>query len=406
MRILLISNNPLSNTGSNGRTMLNMLGHFKKDEILNFFVSGDNPAFESALFYRIKDIDVLKNKKPFGSNLIQEDKRVYNTKKSSKESVFKYFIRSLIWSKKSIKSELLTVALDFKPDRIVLQCGDSDFLINISVWLSYKIGIPLISYNSEDYIFKSWNYIEKKNHLSLFFKIFMKRLRKSYDSLYKKGKSFIYLTDSLKDLYLSKYPNHNALVIYNSSNLNQVTNYNKNGDIVYCGNVGVGRHKSLIDLSDHLYKKFNKKIKIYSQITDDSILNALKNCKTLNYVGNVSYSECVAIQKNSSFLIFVESFDEYYLKDTRNAFSTKIADSLMLGIPVIALLPESSFAFKYLSENECAIVASSLDTLNRQISLLDENKLHSIVFNAINTAEKNHNGQLNSNKFYEIICGE
>lgn len=403
MKILILSNNPLSKDGSNGRTMLNMLNNFSKQDIFNIFISGNNVSLESATFYQINEMKILKNKKPFGHFCNEEIRENSYEKIKNKKRAYKYLIRSIIWSKKSIKKEVLNIAKSFMPDKILIQCGDSDFLIKIACYLSDELNVPLISYNSEDYIFKNWNYLQNNNLKSISFRLFMNRLSEAYDLLYERGKSFVYLTDSLRELYLKRYPVHNSYVIYNSSDLIPAVKYNRDGDIVYCGNLGVGRLKTLIELSKKIFILFDKKIKVYSNNNDKMLLKEINKCEFIEFMGKVSYEECVTIQKKASFILTTESFENYYLKDTQNAFSTKIADALCLGVPLVALVPSSSFVYQYLRQNDCAIVSSSIDDICNTISKMDINCMDQIRVNACKVGKLNHNKNLNSKKFFEIL---
>lgn len=404
MKILILSNSPLSYATSNGRTMLNMLLNFKKDEILNIFINGNDLALDKANFYKINEKRLIKNQKPFGK-YIRANENNQTFQKAKKKTVFKCLIRSFLWHKKSLIKEIFCVVNEYKPDRIIVQCGDSDFLIDIACLLSKKLNAKLIAYNSEDYIFKNWNYIEKKERKSLFFSLFLRKLRRSYDILYNSAKSFVYLTDCLFEEYLEAYPNHNGHVIYNSSFIKSYGEYCKDGPIVYSGNLGVGRAEELIILSDIIYKIFGKKLTICSLTNDTQIIDRILKSDYIDFLGKLDYQENLNLLMKSSLIVHVESLDKYYKKDTRNAFSTKIADSLSLGLPFFVLAPSTSATFNYISKYSCAFI--STDYKNAKTELLkiynDETYLMSKINKAKKVAFLNHDSTTNSNKFYRII---
>lgn len=407
MKILVLSNNPLSLSNSNGRTLLNMLECFNNSEILNIYINGNDPALEKATFYKINETRILKNKKPYGKYFKENNNNSKSLITKKKKTPFKCLIRSYIWTKKSVYDEILNVAKSFGPGRIVLQCGDSDFIIKIACFLCEKLALKLIAYNSEDYIFKTWNYIEKKKNKSLFFKIFFKRLKRSYKLLYNTADSFVYLTSTLLNEYLESFPNHRGYVVYNSSNIKTIYNYCKTGPIVYSGNLGVGRADTLVQLSEYIYNIFNKKITICSLTKDIDVLGKISNCQFIDFIGELEYKDNIDLLEKSSLIIHVESMDDYYVKDTKNAFSTKIADSLFIGVPFFVLAPSPSSISNYIKDNDCAFIANNFidaENLLRKI-YNDENFRMSKLSNALKTATANHDSKRNSSVFYRIVVG-
>ncbi len=405
MKILVLSNNPLSLSNSNGRTLLNMLECFNNSEILNIYVNGNDPALEKGTFYKINEARILKNKKPYGKYIKESNGNSDALIAKKRKTPLKCLIRSYLWSKKSVYKEILNIAKSFEAERIIIQCGDSDFLIRIACFLSKSLNIKLIAYNSEDYIFKTWNYIEKKKKRSIFFRIFLSRLKKSYNFLYKTADSFVYLTDMLLNEYLEIFPNQKGYVIYNSSNIKPIGNYDKTGPIVYSGNLGVGRADVLIQLSQYIHKIFNKKLTICSLTKDSNILSKICNCHNIDFIGKLEYKDNINLLKKSSLIIHVESMEDYYVKDTKNAFSTKIADSLSMGVPFFIFAPSTSAVSKYIKDNDCAFIANDFvyaESTLRRISS-DETFRISKLPNALKTAKLNHNSNKNSLFFYQIV---
>lgn len=408
MKILVLSNNPLSLSNSNGRTLLNMLECFNNSEILNIYINGNEPALEKGTFYRINETRILKNKKPYGKYIKENSSNSNSLITKKRKTPFKCLIRSCLWSKKSAYKEILNIAKSFETERIIIQCGDSDFLIRIACFLSKSLNIKLIAYNSEDYIFKTWNYIEKKKKRSIFFRIFLRRLKKTYSFLYKTADSFVYLTDMLLNEYLEIFPNQKGYVIYNSSNIKPIGNYDKTGPIVYSGNLGVGRADTLIQLSEYIYNIFNKKLTICSLTKDMTVLSTISNCQFIDFIGELEYKDNINLLEKSSLIIHVESMDDYYVKDTKNAFSTKIADSLTIGVPFFVLAPSSSSISNYIKDNDCAFIANNFTDAENLLRKIynDENFRMSKLSNGLKTAKMNHDSCRNSNLFYRIVMGD
>ena len=406
MKILVLSNNPLSESNSNGRTMLNMLNNFSKDEIVNIYINGNAPAFNKAKFYKVKESLLLKFF--YKGKIVQEvikENNISVTNRKSVKTPFKCIIRSTIWKKKKLYKELCDIVKLQNPDCIVVQCGDSNFLNNIAVKLSNVFDKSLFAFNSEDYIFKTWDYIKKRNRRGIFYKLFFKTLTKSYNNLYSSIKSCIYLTPYLEEMYLNKYPNHKSHVIYNSSFLKPITNYNQSGDFVYSGNIGVGRTASLINISKEIHKIFNKKLVIYSLSDDKKLIDALNKCDSIDFRGKLSYEDNIEALRNAKLVIHCENFDDYYIKDTAHSFSTKIADCLSLQIPFLVFAPESSSIYNYILKNDCAFASKSLNEVSAEFSKIKNNTNYILgkLKNASICSSLNHDAFNNSKRFYEII---
>lgn len=406
MKILIFSNNCLSHSNSNGRTMNNMLGEFNKSDIYNIYIHGILDDANIANFYRINEIYLFK--KPFSSKLItpvNKEGKTITANKTGANSVIKRLIRIIIWKNAKLKKQTKKLVNKINPDVIVIQCGDSSFLINLSIYISKLFKIPLISFNTEDYIFKDWNYFTRTNHKNLFFKIFQNNLKKTYNKLYNLASSHVYLTKKLQTQYLERYPNHNSCVIYNSSNLNVKESKNKGVDYLYLGNVTQGREESLIEFSKILYKYLNKKLNVYTESSNKSILELLRNTKTIQLNKAVSYEKCLNLIQNCQAVIHVENLGKFYIKDSINAFSTKIADCLSSGKPFILIAPKESFVYQYIKERDCAFAFSSFDELSVFIQHIskDNSILYSKLENQAKTALQNHSSQINSKLFFEAL---
>lgn len=88
------------------------------------------------------------------------------------------------------------------------------------------------------------------------------------------------------------------------------------------------------------------------------------------------------------------------------AFSTKIADSLASGVPLLLFAPETFSETKYLLEAECAVVCTDSMQLKQAVetALNDKQRRLAVVSKAQKTAAQNHDSQKNQRKMYEIIC--
>ena len=213
-----------------------------------------------------------------------------------------------------------------------------------------------------------------------------------------------YLYQYKHHLYSNHFGSHKGFVIYNSFAAKAGEDIDRNL-CVYSGNIGVGRSSSLLEVGHLITKVFNKKLSIFStQIGGDDYLK-LKNDSAINFCGSVTYEENLALLNKSLFCLHVESFDDFYLMDTKHAFSGKIPDCLSCGRPLVFYGPKTTTCYRYLSNNKCGFVASNIDELQEAIKHIINNDhcVTDILDNAKKISENNHNKEKNANMFVSII---
>ena len=176
--------------------------------------------------------------------------------------------------------------------------------------------------------------------------------------------------------------------------------------IVYGGNLGIGRHKALIEIGEALqYIDENLRIDVYGKSDDQGVIDELNSSKGVNYVGMIPYQELQKKTKEARLLVHVESTKPYYLRDIKYGFSTKIADSLASGIPFFVYASDELTSVQYLKDNNCAIIATDREQLVRQLKmvLFDEDARKESVDNALKIAAENHSMKKNKEKFCRFV---
>jgi len=415
-KILVISNNCLSLHNSNGRTLLNLLGGIDKDDIFQIYFSGETPSEETAgAFVRVTNGDVIKSfmsvKNRFPVVTATPETKTENKSSSGKKNARNMLIRDRVY-RLSIRAKktLFKRVKDFKPDVILLQLGDSALLIDYALYISDKLGAKIITYNTEDYYFKDYDYMAQSEKPSITYKFFHKRFVKYFDRLMKRKPFCIYNCEGLKELYDEKF-DAKSEVIYNSSDIDLSANPQKNerkktDGITYAGNLGVGRHKVLIEIGKAI-KEIDESLSlsVYGAAPENIIETELKNAEGINYCGFIPYRDVVDVMLKSKLLVHVESFDDYYKVDTKYAFSTKIADCCASKVPIFICAPAGCEAFRYLSKNDSAFCCSDKDYIKDTIktALYDEKERKEKSDNALKIFNENHNYRKNGEKFVELL---
>lgn len=359
-KVLIISNNCFSKTGSNGRTLGNLFSHWDSDKIAQFYIHNEYPNHtKCSRYYQITDKEMIKSifSRKAGKIISEKNDDILKSNLSSKnirnKTVLKYLLRNYIWKLGKWYNPQFKKWIDkFEPDIVVLQAGDTPFMYQIARTISKDYRIPLVIFNTEGYYFKDYNYIEEKNKMGFLYSIFYQNLKKEFEETMKLTQLTIYNCEELLEEY-SYYFSNNSKVIMNASdftkeNLEQVE-YKKN-TFVYLGNLGLERYKSLIEISKCIASiNSDFYIEVYGKANSE-IKKALEDINSIRYQGIIEYSKVQRKILESEYLIHIESFSDFYKNDLKFAFSTKIADYIASGRSIICYAPKNVACFKYLKK--------------------------------------------------------
>lgn len=379
--LLIISNAAMSQSDSNGRTLARLLDCIPKEQKHQFFVYGIPDFGEGETFYNVSDIDALnsflrrKTKNGFQKKCQTGVIKNFGCRnRSKKKTPFKMLIREFVWKYGCWNNKYLDKWLkDVNPAAILVVAGDNAFTLNFARKVAEKRNIPAILYSTEEYSFKNYNYVTRR--ASLFYVLWRAKLKKAYKRIEKYIKAGVFNTEALAKLYKSEY-SYPCYSVYQSSDINEADNYKTREPITisYLGNLGLNRHKALIQIAEVLGEiDSNIKLDIYGK-ADDFVIEELKKCPSIRFKGFVGYKEVVDIIHNSTLLIHAEYRDEFYTRDLKYAFSTKITDSICSGTPLLVYAPNELVETQFLRKNDCAFVASNEKELKEQLLLAITNE--------------------------------
>ena len=182
--------------------------------------------------------------------------------------------------------------------------------------------------------------------------------------------------------------------------------YPKKKKIIYAGNLGLYRHRSLIEFATALQQVDPElKIDVYGKIPDETVKKELCACQSIRFQGFISYEKLKKELRESKYLLHVESFDLFYKEDLKYAFSTKIADSLASGACLFVYAPENMAISQYLKDKNAAVLINKSELLVTKIrSILNSEELtKNYSCNGRKLAEINHNIEKNKKKFVESL---
>lgn len=415
-KVLVISNNSFSLTNSNGRTLGNYFIDWPKECIAQFFISTDGPNFDICNnYYNTSDLNILHSFLKFNKckgtviNSKQDFTLSLNNSYLGKKNSFKALIRHVLWSNKRWESNHFKKwLLDFSPEVILLQSGDSAFMLSLATHISNKLKVPLIIYNSEGYYFFKKSYMDHSLSEFLFYPIYKKIYKRQFKKTMSKASHIIYLNSKLKNDYDAEFPNVQSTVIYSSSILkpSNIAFKSINPTFSYLGNFGKDRHLALLTIADTLQSiDSNYKLNIYGKISDPKIIKTFVSHKGINFHGQLKYDKVLDIINNSDILFHAESQNEKWRESLKYGFSTKIADSLASGKCLIIFSAREIACAEYVIHTSTAWVSTDSEKLRETIvNIINNSALREeVLSNAREISFRNHNMVSNREKFKKLL---
>ncbi len=411
-RVLVCSINAFSKSGSNGKVLSELFVDWDKECLAQFYIYNEIPNSDVCEnYFRVTDNEAKKSfltGRKFGQKVEpsnDEFKEIKTTHKIEKNALT-YLCRDIVWRFGRWKSKNFWAWIeDFKPDCILWQADNSSFMPMLVLKISRKYNIPIVVFNTENYYFKKHNYFLDKK-FGFLYPLYRNLQKKAFRKLMKKSSLEIYNSEQLLLLYQKQF-NRTGEVIYQASSLTPFEQRKNNNcySFLYAGNLGLNRHKSLIQLADALQSLSEEYcLDVYGQASEE-IANELKQTKGIKYGGVIPYEKVLEEIEKSDFLCHVESFEKDIVNDLQTAFSTKIADYLASGKCMILYADEKLACTQYILKNNCACVIAkpeklekSLQELLTSIELQEKYKKQAVFI-----AQQNHNSKRNSCKFKQLL---
>jgi glycosyltransferase involved in cell wall biosynthesis len=411
MKILVVSHNVFSKTSNVGKTLAAYFRGIDCKDIAQFYIHSEIPTDEICEnYYRITDKDAIKSvltRKSgsiFGKSDIKTDAADSRTdtggtaklyQKGRSRSPFIYFARNTWWSMGKWNTKKLRAWLDeFSPDIVFFASGDYAFMYKIALKIARMRKIPLVVSCMDDYYFYNKN--EDRFCGKLVHRRFMKQVKKtmSYASCFypiceKMGKDY-------GELFGKPYH-----TLSTPSTFSGPLKREKDNSISYIGNLGYMRADQLVRLGRALkaVEAGGKPdfIDVYSGETDPERLSGLTEENGIRFHGSITADEVLEVMGRSMAVIHTESFNAQTRKTVAYSVSTKIADSLASGTPLIAYGPAEVASVEYLIENKAALCITENDDPSEALrEFIQSPELRErIVESALALAQKNHDPEKN-----------
>ena len=411
-RVLVMTHLPLSRDEANGRTVLGLLSSFGVNNVSNFHIAGAPSRTCCGSYFSFSDKDAVRS--CFGLDGGHEETVCEIHPKTGatgiRKSMAAMLVRDFVWrlSKPLTKSVRAWLCKE-RPDTILLLSSDFPALAEVAGKISRELKIPLVHYNAEEYLEKDYDFLSEgkaKGKRTLLSRLYSKRLRRVYARAYRDS-YVVHLTESLLREYDKIVPSKKSCWIGNSSELVfPIRDVERIREVFYFGNFGHLRWKGLVRIKEALVRNgFSGNFHVYGRGGKGGIDEL--SCAGILYEGILPYEELMdLVKEKADLLVHCESFDPYYERDLRNAFSTKIPDMLALGLPCLFYASESYRFIQYLKQNGAHFVAASEEELDSCVArLLDSPLPYGCPERQGNLAlaKKNHCAERNGKRFLEFV---
>lgn len=289
-------------------------------------------------------------------------------------SVF-FWAQDLLWRVGRWKSPALQKFVeDFQPDIVFTVLSDSPFL--------NRLILHIVKISSAKLALYAWdnNYSLKMFALSPLRWIRQICNRVSMRKVVAVADMFYVISDVQKRDYEKafKKPCKVLTKCADFSSPQFKTAYKRPLQLVYTGNLGLNRWKSLSYIVDAL-KTVNQngvkaQLNIYSATPlTAKMQKALQAEGSVRFMGSVPAKEIPQIQANADVLVHAEAMDFKNRLAVRQSFSTKLVDYLSAARPIFAVGPRDVASVSCLAEHDAAIVASNKKEVAEKLTQLTEN---------------------------------
>ena len=416
MKILIVSHNVLSPSSGMGKTLLSYFSDFDPSELSQIYIHSEVPIDASVCtrYFRFTDTDALFARLPglrigrtFGAQEIETDRNSSRTdtghmgdlyQYGRKRSPFIYLIRNLIWKTAFWNTKLLKNWLaDFRPDAVFFAAGDYAFMYDIARRIAEKLEIPMITVCLDDYYCNNTNagrFLGGAAHAA-----FMRSVRRAMQ----RTRLLLVICDAMQARYSEMF-SVPCRTLYTGAFRRETEPAPAGRQISYIGNLGHLRHRELLQLGRALKSLAlpdgPQVIDVYSAEKRPEILRELTEENGVRFHGMAAPETVPGIMAQSMAVVHVESFDPRETARVKYSVSTKIADSLMNGPPMIAFGPQGIASIDYLQAHHAAFVISDPAALPEVLRrfFADAAVREEILSNARALAEANHRGDVVSGK--------
>ena len=421
MKVLIISHNPISAQSNMGKTFLSLFSQFRREELCQLYIYPVIPnENRCASYYRVTDKDALNSLirlKKAGGEIpeerisadqglyeVAEDQAFYKNRKN--KSPMRRLMRDAMWEIAPWYNGGMKSWLDReKPDCIFVAPGVAKFLYDFALRISKARHIPIVTYICDEYYFVK----EPERWLDA---LRLKLLRGRMEKLLGSTDRLVVISEELRKDYAAHFGVNTTVIMTGAAMAAASTGTSSRTprNICYFGNIRCNRYTTLAQIGralDELNRTYAEdyRLKIYTAEKDPEILGTFDGIASVQLCGFVTGEAFEQAFRASDLLVHTEAFDEASKDFTQHSVSTKIADSLASGIPMVAYGPAEISSMAHLLRNRCAITAVAPEELGQMLetALRDKTARDDTVERALNVAAEHHDLVQNGIRFRAIL---
>lgn len=406
MKILFISMSPIQKGVSIGNTFLNVFEDFPDVQFFSVYTKNGYPDSSIARAFQITDKQLLKRllhrTKTVGrtvperdgqENAPAEDKMVTFARK--KRYIPMFWAQSLLWLPPYWKSKALHTFLDeVQPDLLFTILSDS-VPLNKLIWhIQGYLQKPLVVYAWDN------NYTLQLGLTSPL--VFLNRcINRHYMRKTVQKAEQLYVISEIQKQDYEKAFGVSCKILTKSADFSGKppvkSKYNSPLQLVFTGNIGTNRWKSLAMIAKALERinanGVRAQLRIYTATPlTEKMHQSLHSGKNSYIMGSIPASEVPRIQSNADMLVHVEATDSKNKRAVRQSFSTKLVDYFKAARPILAVGPREVASIDHLIRNGCALTGETVEEIRQAIeSVLDNpDKLNTLSEQAYACGKKNH----------------
>ena len=359
----------------------------------HYFYISENKVINSIFKRRVKtgckveaEIQNVENK----SDLDKQKERYQKMKKH--RSFFLLMVREILWKVGKWKSrELHDFITDFSPDMILYSMDGYIHFNRLCRYAKRISDAKSIGFFVDD----TFTYEQSHKLGNRIFRFFQ---RWSLKKLARETDAFWAITDMTKE-EADKVFGINCTVI--TKPVRNTATYEEKKvtfpiQILYTGNLLIGRDKSLIKVINALKEIPDSSRKFALDVYTNTVLEASVeqaiSCDFCRIHPPISKEEVLNLQTKADVLLFLEDIDGPDAKTARLSFSTKITDYLSAGKCIFAVGCAETAPMQYFIKNQAAMVASSEKAIKECFAaiLQDTDILAEYAKQAYEVGIKNH----------------
>lgn len=419
MKVLIISHNPITTYQSMGKTMLSLFKSLKKEEICQLYFQPNIPDIDFCdSYFRLTDKDVLQSYTRFlrarGTEIDKEqicpDNSLFENPADAvhyrPSSHFKRWLRDMMWRPTRWFSKELTEWLDRQqPTCVFVAPGDAVFTYRIALKIASRYDLPIVTYLCDDYCFL-------KHNANLFRSLRLRMIRRYTKKLMANTAEIIAICEEIGSSFSSVFKVPYTVIMTGAAEIKSAPRIAERIDtITYMGNLQCNRYMSLAEIGRAL-SQINKDrgtsyhLDVFTAEKDTRILSEFDGISALRLKGYLIGEAYKKAFDDASMFLHTEAFDRESIDLVKNSVSTKIADILGSGKPMIAYGPANIASVSHLIRHDCAIVITHPTLLKESLesALIDKGELRIKAQNALKTAAEYHaDGDIKMRKVLERV---